>query len=275
MAIEVKGGSSEGLPKGWVIQSNIDIESGRRRVVATGPYSTVVEARAALLSKYEKIWHPLVNHQPGSPSASIEFYLKGYSWSLGESADEPEQVAPAQWSLQPISQQVEISALPKYADISARIAAIKDAISRGDIPSAIDNVTNSDLAEQFLGLYTAGVRTYQALAYSYSYTRTFAYGDAARVRSYFGTLNQQANKVFAWADVEGSDDCPVNEPKWVEVAGNGGETAKSFEWRLDGVSISGSEDGDVVVACNYTGAYQWAAALYPGGSWVPSVVQEE
>lgn len=274
MAVVVKGAGDEGLPQGWVIQSDTDIESGRRRIIASGPYATVVEAREALLTKYDEIWNPTVSHQPGAPSASIEFYLKGDAWSLGDSSDEPEQVAPAQWSLQPISQQVEISALPKFADIAARIAAIKDAISRGDIPSAVDNVTDSDLAEQFLGLYTAGVRTYQALSYSYSYTRTYSYGDSSRVRSYFAELSQQANKVFDWIDVEGTDDCPINEPKWIEVTGDNTETPKAYEWRLDGVAISGVEDGDVVVTCSYTGAYQWAAAIYAGGSWVPTVIQE-
>lgn len=266
MAVIVKGNGSANLPHGWVIQSDTDVENGRRRIVATGPYESVEAAREALIAEHDKIFSPSVTHQPGSPTATIEFYLKGQAWKVGE-GNEPEPILPDRWDLSPATEQVALEANPAFEDVTAAINAALDRLARGDIAGAAAVCRGG--AENWLALYMAGVRTYQATAYQYKYTRTYAYADADKVKNKTSTLAQQNGRVYAWSDVEGSDDCPTAEPKWLGAD----NVAHSYEWRLDGVSVSAVEDSEVVLTYAYTGAWKWAKALYPGGSWEPEPVE--
>lgn len=264
MAVVVKGTGDSGLPQGWVVQSDTDIESGRRRIIATGPYATVAEAREALLSQHDKVSKPAVTHQPGAPSATIEFYVKGTAWSQGDSGDDLEPILPDRWELSPTVEQVAVEAHPLFVNDAAKINVALDRLARGDISGAASAVAES-VAVQWLALWMAGVRTYQACAYQYRYIRTYSYSDAGKVKSATQDLAQAIGAVYGWAAVEGSSNCPSSEPKWIDANGD----AHSYEWRLDGVAVSGVEDGEITLTYSYTGAWKWASALYQGGSWSP------
>lgn len=268
MAVIVRGTGDSGLPQGWVVQSDTDVESGRRRIIASGPYASVVEAREALLAQHDQVSKPAVTHEPGSPSATIEFYVKGTAWSQGDSTDELEPILPDRWELVPMSEQVALESMPKFVDSMANINVARDRLLRGDISGAAAAVDGDAVAQRWLALYMAGVRTWQAVTYSYRYIRTYAFSDAGKVKSATQDLAQAIGVVYDWANVEGSGDCPSAEPKWLDANGE----AQPFEWRLDGVAVSATEDGEIVLTYSFQAAWKWASDLYQGGSWSPPAV---
>ena len=78
-----------------------------------------------------------------------------------------------------------------------------------------------------------------------------------------------ANRVYAWANVEGHDE--IEEPKYTYVDAAGQvSAANSFEWRLSGPRVSRTADA-LEITYTYVGAWKWAAALYPGGTWTPAL----
>ena len=85
------------------------------------------------------------------------------------------------------------------------------------------------------------------------------------------TAVSNIGRVYTWSGVEGN--LKILEPKYIyQTAAGTPSAAQSFEWRLAGVSVTRT-DTNLDLTYEYQGAWKWAAALYPGGTWTPTVPQ--
>ena len=257
------------LPAGWrrSVDSVVDETTYRRRAVYQGVKTSCDAAQAALKSFYGT---GLLTMSVGSPEAGgVGRITVEYATAIGTAGSgDNDPVAPDTYQLEPVVIPTALAAHPAFAAAAAAVAAIDDAVAHGQIAEAVAAAsTGGAAAEKYLALVLAGVTQWEACGYIWRVTRH--YSTRCDVGTVTGGAILNANKVVAWSAVEGSG--KIAEPKYVVTDANGTPSAAtSFEWRVGGPQISRTADA-LDITYTYTGAWKWAAALYPGGTWSPAL----
>lgn len=269
----------QGWPAGWLLQhEDSPVSRKSNETCWRGPVSSLAGAfeKACAAKPGCKI---SVSRSPGSAVAEIRATF-GPSGSVGDDGEGGQiadydtlKIAPDTWRLAPVLSPVDISAHSAFSSISGEggaIDAMKDALARGETAAARAAAGSDSAALAWLGLWLAGRRTFDAVAMSYRYVNHLSVDDAATtvkaVKEQVKDALESVLQVFEWDDVEGTDDAPFPEPKWIDAGNSNAKT--SYEWRLDGVEISYSQN-ELTVAWAYTGLWKWAKILYDGGTWEP------
>ena len=260
------------MPEGWAREGDdlVSEKAYKRRAVYRGVRTSQDSAYTAIKTKYaDNILSLTVSPQGALCEISVE-----YSASLGTvgpGGDNPndDPVSPDTYQLQSISIPTALAAHPAFADISAAVMAIDDALAHGDRALAVFAAGNDVAAQKYLALRLAGVTQWEATGYSWRVTRHYStLADLSGVSEAASAIVANGT-VYQWSDVEGH--LKILEPKYVYVDANGQTSqAQSLEWRLAGVGVSRT-DTNLDLTYEYQGTWKWAAALYPGGSWQPAI----
>lgn len=270
---ETHGGSA--LPSGWILCADTPdgLKAYRRRAVYRGPAPSLDAADTAIRAAYDggdgaagaliDLSH---SRSPGSGVAEIEatYTTESGTGGGGEGGDEWETVSPDTVTLTPQTVAVALAAHPKFADKTAKILEINDWLAKGNRFNALSCAgADADLLS-YIGLYEAGVTTWNTIGYTFTVVRHYA-ADAAASEILAGYI-ENAGKVVAWSGVEGHDSLGV-EPKWTDTSASPA-AARSFEWLFCGASASVVGD-ELQITISYQAAWKWASLLYSGGSWNP------
>lgn len=258
------------LPAGWrrVTDCAIDDTSFRRRAVYMGVRTSSDAARAALKTFYgANILDLSVGNSETSGVATITAEYSAAIGTTGHNEDN-EPVSPDTYQLEPVTIPTALAAHPAFAAIAGVIPAIDDAMRHGEDATAAGLAAdNGAVAQKYYALLRAGVTQWEAVGYVWRVTRHYSTrADPEQIAAALST-SINANRVYAWADVEGHT--KINEPKYTYATAAGTiSAATSFEWKMSGPQISRTADA-LDITYTYVGAWKWAAALYPGGSWNP------
>lgn len=264
------GGATGTLPAGWA--KCLDIPDGkkayRRHAEFQGAASSIDTADEAIRTAFDGYVLDLSHSRsPGSALASITLSYTNATGSGGEGEDPPDDnpTAPDTVTLSPTTVSVALSAHPMFAGKSAKLLTIDGYILQNDLASALSTAGDDAALRKYVAMRYAGIDRWNTAGYTLTTVRHFAPG--ANARNLLAACLGNTCKVFAWANVEGSD-AVGEEPKWIDVSDN--NTAKSFEWMLVGASPSVSIDSyDITIT--YQAAWKWCKHLYEGGSWEPAL----
>jgi hypothetical protein len=256
------------LPAGWrrATDSVVDETTYRRRAVYTGVKTSNDAAQAAIKAFYGA---NLLTMSADAPETSgVGRITAEYATQLGTGgSDDNTPVAEDTYQLEPCVIPTALAAHPAFAAVAGAVMAIDDALSHGQVDLAASAAsTGGAAAQKYLALVLAGVTQWEACGYIWRVTRH--YSTRCNVGQVTGDAILAANKVVAWSAVEGN--VKIAEPKYTYTMADGTQSAAtSFEWRIGGPQISRTADA-LDISYTYTGAWKWAAALYPGGSWNPT-----
>ena len=262
------------LPAGWRRQIDVPVnEQGyRRRVVYAGSRLAIDAAYAAVkaalgsdiltLSVQEDV-------RSGVATIAAEYSSHIGTASGGSYPDDNEPVSPDTYQLQSVAVPTALSAHPAFAGIEGAILAIDDAILHGNEAALLNAVGAAAAARKYAALRLAGVTQWEGTGFAWRVTRHYSTLANMSALNTVATAIVNIGRVYAWSAVEGH--LKILEPKYVvtDAAGQAAPAA-SYEWRLAGVSVSRTET-NLDLTWEYQGAWKWAAALYPGGSWAPSL----
>ena len=262
------------MPTGWAREGDdpVDKKAYKRRAVYRGVRTSQDAAYAAIKTSYgDNILGLTVTPQGALCEISVE-----YSASLGTvgpGGDDPNDapVAPDTYQLRSISIPTALAAHPAFANIDAYVFAIEEAISHGDREGVVEAAGSVAAAQEYAALRLAGVTQWDAPGYSWRVTRHYStLANLSGITEAASAIVANGT-VCAWSAVEGH--LKILEPKYVYVDDDGQTSQpQSFAWRLSGVGVSRT-DTNLDLTYEYTAAWKWAAALYPGGSWSPALPQ--
>ncbi len=264
------------LPAGWrrQIDGPIDGKPFRRRVVYAGSRGNIdaaYDAVRAVFDTAENLLSLSVQEEArsGVATISVEYSSHVGTASGGTYPDDNDPVAPDTYQLQSISVPTALAAHPAFAGISALTTAIDDAFAHGDRDYAVFVASGDVVAQKYLALRYAGVTQWEGTGFSWRVTRHYStLADISAINT-AATAAVNVGRVYAWGNVEGH--LKILEPKYVYVDADGQTSAAtSYQWRLAGVGVSRTSDA-LDLTWEYQGAWKWAAALYPGGSWSPAI----
>lgn len=259
------------LPAGWrrVTDCAIDDTSYRRRAVYKGVRTSSDAARAALKAFYgDDILDLSVGN---SETSGVGTITADYSAAIGTTGhnEDNEPVSPDTYQLEPVTIPTALSAHPAFAAIEGAVLAIEDALIHGSKAGVVAAAGADAAAQKYAALRLAGVTQWESTGYSWRVTRHYSTRAQMDAVAAAAAAVVNANRVYAWANVEGHDE--IEEPKYTYVDAAGQvSAANSFEWRLSGPRVSRTADA-LEITYTYVGAWKWAAALYPGGTWTPAL----
>jgi len=262
------------LPAGWrrPLDGPVNEQGYRRRAVYVGSRLALEAAYAAVktalgddiltLSVQEDV-------RSGVATISAEYSSHIGTASGGSYPDDNEPVSPDTYQLQSISVPTALSAHPAFDAIQGAVMAIEDALSHGDTDAVVAAAGADAAAQKYAALRLAGVTQWEGTGFSWRVTRHYSTLADMSALTPVATAIVNIGRVYAWGAVEGH--LKILEPKYVvtDAAGQAAPAA-SYEWRLAGVSVSRTET-NLDLTWDYQGAWKWAAALYPGGSWTPAL----
>lgn len=265
------------MPSGWgrITDTPIDIKAYKRRAVYSGVKTAIDTAYDNVKTFYGDNALDIQVSASGSSAVgeiSVEYSSHiGTAGGGGEYPDDNEPVSPDTYQLQSISVPTAISAHPAFADITGITETIDYAFAHEDRAGAISAAAGNAVAQKYLALKYAGVTQWDANGFAWRVTRHYStLADASAIQT-AAAAAIATGTVYTWANVEGH--LKINEPKYVYQTAEGTPSAAtSFEWRLAGVSVTRT-DTNLDLTWEYQGAWKWAAALYPGGTWTPAVPQ--
>ena len=272
--VQLPSKSAATLPAGWrrQIDGPVNEQGYRRRVVYAGDRASIDTAYAAVKTALgDDILTLSVTEDARSGVATIS---AEYSSHVGQASgggypDDNAPVSPDTYQLQSLSVPTALAAHPAFAAIEGAVMAIEDALSHGDRDAVVAAAGASAAAQKYAALRLAGVTQWEGTGFSWRVTRHYStLADPSAITT-AATAAVNVGRVYAWSAVEGHD--KIDEPKYVvtDAAGQAAAAA-SYEWRLAGVSVSRSET-NLDLTWEYQGAWKWASALYPGGTWTPSL----
>lgn len=272
--VQLPEASAVTLPAGWRRQIDCPVnEQGyRRRVVYAGVRSNLDAAYAAAKTVLgDDILTMSVQEDARSGVATISAEYSSHigTASGGSYPDDNEPVSPDTYQLQSIAVPTALSAHPAFAAIEGAVLAIEDALSHGNIAAVVAAAGNDPAARKYAALRCAGVTQWEGTGFSWRVTRHYStLADPSAIAA-AAAAAVNVGRVYAWSAVEGNAE--IDEPKYVVVDAAGQAAAPaSFEWRLAGISVSRTET-NLDLTWEYQGAWKWASALYPGGTWAPSL----
>lgn len=271
--VQLPAKSAATLPAGWrrQIDGPVNEQGYRRRVVYAGDRAALDTAYAAVKAAIgDDILSLSVQEDPRSGVATISAEYSAHI-GTGGGGDDPdnEPVSPDTYQLQSLSVPTALAVHPAFAAIDGAVLAIDDAIIHGSKDAVIAAAGANAVAQKYAALRLAGVTQWDGTGFSWRVTRHYStLADPSAITD-AATAAVNVGRVYAWSAVEGHD--KIDEPKYVvtDAAGQAAAAA-SYEWRLAGISVSRSET-NLDLTWEYQGAWKWAAALYPGGSWTPSL----
>lgn len=262
------------MPSGWgrITDTPIDIKAYKRRAVYSGVKTSVDTAYANVKTFYGD--NALSIQVTSSGASAVGEISVEYTTHIGEASgggypDDNAPVSPDTYQLQSISVPTALSAHPAFAAIEGAVLAIEDALLHGSKAAVVAAAGADAAAQKYAALRLAGVTQWEATGLSWRVTRHYStLADMSAITA-AATAVAAIGTVYAWSSVEGND--KIDEPKYVVTDANGqATTAASYQWRLAGVGVSRTS-GALDLTWEYQGAWKWAAALYPGGSWSPAL----
>lgn len=262
------------MPSGWgrITDTPIDIKAYKRRAVYSGVKTSVDTAYANVKTFYGD--NALSIQVTSSGASAVGEISVEYTTHIGEASgggypDDNAPVSPDTYQLQSISVPTALSAHPAFAAIEGAVLAIEDALLHGSKAAVVAAAGADAAAQKYAALRLAGVTQWEGTGFSWRVTRHYStLADPSAITT-AATAAVNVGRVYVWSAVEGHD--KIDEPKYVvtDAAGQAAAAA-SYEWRLAGVSVSRTET-NLDLTWEYQGAWKWAAALYPGGTWTPSL----
>ena len=264
------------MPTGWkrATDTHSDRKAYMRRAVYSGVKTSCDTAYANIKTFYgDNALSIQISSSGASGVAEIAVDYASSVGSAGQGDPDPnnDPMSPDTYQLQSVTIPTAISAHPAFASIPAIVEAIDDAFDHGDRDYAVFAAGDSVLAQRYLALRYAGVTQYEATGFIWRVTRHYStLADVTGIQE-AAAAAIATGTVYTWSNVEGNG--AINEPKYVyQTANNTTSAATSFEWRLAGLTVTRT-DTNLDLTYEYQGAWKWAGALYPGGSWYPAVPQ--
>lgn len=265
------------MPVGWsrATDTPCDLKAYKRRAVYSGVKTSVDAAYGNIKTFYGD--NALSIHISSSGGSGVSEISVEYSSHIGTAGgggsypDDNEPVSPDTYQLQSITVPTALSSHPAFAAIPAIVEAIDDAFAHDDRDYAVFAAGSDTAAQKYLALKYAGVTQWEATGFVWRVTRHYStLADVTAIQT-AAAAAIATGTVYTWANVEGHGE--ISEPKYVyQTAAGTTSAAQSFEWRLAGVSVTRT-DTNLDLTYEYQGAWKWAAALYPGGTWSPTVPQ--
>ena len=265
--------SAAALPAGWrrQIDGPVNEQGYRRRVVYAGSRLALDAAYAAVKTALgDDILTLSVQEDARSGVATISAEYSshvGQAGPGGEHPDDNETVSPDTYQLQSVAVPTALAAHPAFAASQGAVTAIEDALSHGDTAAVVAAAGANAAAQKYAALRLAGVTQWEGTGFSWRVTRHYSTLANPSAIAAAAAAAISVGRVYAWSAVEGHGE--IDEPKYVvtDAAGHAAAPA-SYEWRLAGVSVSRTET-NLDLTWEYQGAWKWASALYPGGTWAP------
>lgn len=266
--------SAATLPAGWrrQIDGPVNEQGYRRRVVYAGSRLALDAAWSAVKAALgDDILTLSVQEDARSGVATISAEYSSHigTASGGSYPGDNEPVSPDTYQLQSVAVPTALAAHPAFAAVAGAVSAIDDALLHGEVATAAALASAAGAAAlKYYALRVAGVTQWEGTGFSWRVTRHYStLADPSAIQA-AAAAAIAVGTVYAWAAVEGHGE--IDEPKYVvtDAAGQAAAPA-SYEWRLAGVGVSRTET-NLDLTWEYQGAWKWAAALYPGGSWNPS-----
>lgn len=262
-APNIIGGTGSGLATGWqrLFDYRAGISDGSRVALYQGPAQSLDTVIASLADTLDATAiEP--NVSPGSAVATLRVTYNAASVA------EPKENRDPTVTITPLRVAVDLkghqsAALQGHAALLPEIDA---AVRAGDIDKVRSLVEGKEPAKMYARLVIAGVQSYEVFGQSLSITRYYSKTPTISSEAYANIGN-----VYTWATISaGGKSLPasVKEPKYKIYGG----TAKSYEWRLVGISPNIELRGASTVTWQWEGLQQWAQWLYPGGTWVPEAL---
>lgn len=264
------------LPLGWsrVTDTPNELKAYKRRAVFSGVKTSIDDAYAAIKTFFgDNALGVSVNSSgaSGVGEISVDYSTSIGTASPGDPDPDSDPMAPDTYQLQPVTIPTALAAHPVFATITGTIEIIDDALEHGDKAYAVFAAGSDSNAQKYLALRCAGVTQWEAPSYVWRVTRHYSVlADMSKITA-AATAVMQTGQVFTWAQVQGHT--KIDEPMYMMPSSDGSATqAASYEWRLAGVTVSRTED-NLDITWEYQGAWAWSAALYVGGTWLPTVPQ--
>lgn len=266
------------MPVGWhrATDTPCDLKAYKRRAVYSGVKTSIDAAYGNIKTFYGGNALSIQISASGGSGVgeiSVEYssHIGTASGGGGDYPDDNEPVSPDTYQLQSIAVPTALSAHPAFSDISGIVEAIDDAFAHGDRETAIFAAGNDPAALKYLALKYAGVTQWEATGFVWRVTRHYStLADVTAIQT-AAAAAIATGTVYTWDNVEGHGE--ISEPKYVyQTAAGTPSAAQSYGWRLAGVSVTRT-DTNLDLTYEYQGAWKWAAALYPGGTWSPTVPQ--
>lgn len=265
------------LPAGWrrQLDAPLDDKPYRRRATYAGERGSIEAAYAAIRAKFATAKNLLSASVQEDVRSGVATISVDYSSHIGAAAaggsypDDNEPVAEDTYQLQSTAVPTALSAHPAFSAIQGAVMAIEDALSHGDTDAVVAAAGAAAAAQKYAALRLAGVTQWEGTGFSWRVTRHYStLADPSAITT-AATAAVNVGRVYAWSAVEGHD--KIDEPKYVvtDAAGQAAAAA-SYQWRLAGVGVSRTATA-LDLTWEYQGAWKWASALYPGGSWSPAL----
>lgn len=265
------------MPVGWrrATDTPCDLKAYKRRAVYSGVKTSVDAAYGNIKTFYgDNALSIQISSSGGSgvSEISVEYSSHiGQAGGGGSYPDDNKPVSPDTYQLQSITVPTALSSHPAFAAIPAIVEAIDDAFAHDDRDYAVFAAGSDTAAQKYLALKYAGVTQWEATGFVWRVTRHYStLADVTAIQT-AAAAAIATGTVYTWSNVEGNGE--IKEPKYVyQTAAGTPSAAQSFEWRLAGVSVTRT-DTNLDLTYEYQGEWKWAAALYPGGTWTPTVPQ--
>ncbi|MCK9468137.1 MAG: hypothetical protein M0Q49_01860 [Porticoccaceae bacterium] len=258
------GSTGSGPEAGWqrLFDYQAGIADGSRVALYQGPVQSLDTVIATLAGTFADIAAIEPSVSPGSAVATLRITYNAATEIASKEIRTPTvTITPLRVSVDLKGHQS--SALQGHAALLPEIDA---AVRSGDIDKVKSLVESKPAAAMYAQLVVAGVQSYEAFGQSLSITRYYNKAPTLTSADY-----ANMGSVYLWSAIEaGGKSLPksVAEPKYKIY----GDIVKSYEWRLVGISPSIELRGASTVTWQWEGLQQWAAWLYPGGSWTPEAL---
>ena len=271
--VQLPAKSAAVLPAGWrrPLDGPVNEQGYRRRAVYVGVRSNIDAAYAAVKTALgDDVLSLSVQEDARSGVATISAEYSSHVGQAGPGGEHPDDnapVSPDTYQLQSVAVPTALAAHPAFVGIEGAVIAIDYALAHCDDDGLIAAAATSAAAAKYAALRRAGVTQWEGTGFSWRVTRHYStLADPSAIAA-AAAAAISVGRVYAWAAVEGHGE--IDEPKYVvtDAAGQAAPAA-SYEWRLAGVSVSRTET-NLDLTWEYQGAWKWASALYPGGTWAP------